>query len=273
MELNEIKEHWDSISKRNRTALSSTTKTATIKRLEVDAFVRAIRRVSDTTESKTVLEVGCGNGFNIFGLAREFPNFIFRGLDYIEDMISAAEENRQQYTDHQISFDVADVLEMGPSAPNQKKYDFVITNRLIINLNSWELQQQALSKLLKLVKSEGHLIIIENFEGSYGNQNLLRQLIELPARVPDQYNKFLNENIFEEFLRSELSLDIVLSENFASLHDIMLYVLIPHIDSGKVNYDHPLMESVTALLEKLPEEFKTNFGNFGQNRLYLLRRS
>ena len=32
------------------------------------------------------------------------------------------------------------------------------------------------------------------------------------------------------------------------------------------------MESVTSLLEKLPEEFVNGFGDFGQNKLYLFEK-
>ena len=150
---------------------------------------------------------------------------------------------------------------------------FVITNRMLINLNSWTLQQEALRNIVELLTPNGSLIIIENFVNSYVNQNKLRELIGLPSRSPDSYNKFLDENLFEKFVTEELGLKILKIDNFASLHDILLYVLLPHINSGTTPYDHPLMNSVTELLVNLPNERSGDFGNFGQNNLYVLRRT
>ena len=90
--------------------------------------------------------------------------------------------------------------------------------------------------------------------------------------MPDSYNKFLTETTFESFVEDELKAEIVLSQNFASLHDILLYVLLPHLNAGQVVYDHPLMESVTELLKNVPEQFSESFGRFGQNNLYVLTR-
>jgi len=152
-------------------------------------------------------------------------------------------------------------------------YDFVITDRMLINLNSWSLQRKAISNLISMLKPNGYLILIENFVDLHANQNQLRELIGLPPRVPDAYNKFLSEGDFVSFVENELKLEIILSRNFASLHDILLYVLLPHSNFGQVVYDHPVMESITQLLKNLPDEFSESFGRFGQNNLYVLKRS
>ena len=100
----------------------------------------------------------------------------------------------------------------------------------------------------------------------------MRELIGLQARTPDPYNKFIDEAKLESFACDELNLKLLQVENFGSMHDLILYVLLPHINSGEIIYNHPLMESVTSLLEKLPEEFVNGFGNFGQNKLYLFEK-
>ena len=273
MELDEIKKHWDENAKKNKTALSSTTKTTTIKQLEIDAFSRVIRQLCDDEAPKSLVEVGCGNGHNLFGLAELFPNFNFVGLDYSDEMIQAAKILNNKHSDYKISFNVADVLKLEDSGLDDSSYDFVITDRMLINLNSWDLQRKALFNLISILKPSGYLVLIENFVGSYTNQNQLRKLIGLPSREPDAYNKFLSESDFESFVKNEMKLEIILSKNFASLHDILLYVLLPHYNSGQVSYDHPLMETVTQLLKNIPDEFSESFGQFGQNNLYVLRRS
>jgi SAM-dependent methyltransferase len=272
MELDEIKKHWDANAKNNKTKLLSTTKTATIKQLEIDAFAREIQALCDNKAAKCLLEVGCGNGHNLFGLAELFPNFKFEGVDYSEEMVEAAQNLNKNQFDSKISFDVADVLKLEASVLDHSAYDFVITDRMLINLNSWDLQKNALQKLFALLKPNGYLILIENFTTSYRNQNELREIIGLPPRIPDAYNKFINENDFEIFIKNNLNAEIMVSKNFASLHDILLYVLLPHFNAGKVSYDHPVMESVTQLLINLPDELSESFGQFGQNNLYVLKR-
>lgn len=272
MELDEIKKHWDVNAKSNTTSLLSTTKTPTIKKLEINAFHRAILNYSDSSKKETLLEVGCGNGHNLFGLKKLLPNLELQGVDYSGEMIEAAQKINDEKHNSKIEFSVADALEIPNEKLKSDTYDFVITNRMLINLNSWTLQQKALSNLADLLKPNGTLIIIENFINSHANQNKLRELIDLPLRVPDSYNKFLDENLFERFVNNEAGLKILETDNFASLHDILLYVLLPHINSGAISYEHPLMNTVTELLANLPTELSSSFGYYGQNNLYVLKR-
>jgi len=273
MELDDIKKHWNENAKRNTTSVLSTTKTPTIKKIEINSFYRAIVDLSDGNKEERLLEVGCGNGYNLFGLKQLLPNLILQGVDYSEDMISAAKKINDEEYNSEIEFSVADALKIPDEKLKSQTYDFVITNRMLINLNSWTLQQEALRNIVELLTPNGSLIIIENFVNSYASQNKLRELIGLPSRSPDSYNKFLDENLFEKFVTEELGLKILKIDNFASLHDILLYVLLPHINSGATPYDHPLMNSVTELLVNLPNDRSGSFGNFGQNNLYVLRRT
>ena len=73
-------------------------------------------------------------------------------------------------------------------------------------------------------------------------------------------------------MNNEAGLKILETDNFASLHDILLYVLLPHINSGAISYEHPLMNTVTELLANLPTELSSSFGYYGQNNLYVLKR-
>lgn len=273
MELKDIKKHWDVNAKSNTTSILSTTKTPTIKKLEINAFYRAILSLSENDKEETLLEVGCGNGYNLFGLKELLPNLKLQGVDYSEEMIQAAQKINDEKHNSEIEFSVADALEIPNGKLKSDTYDFVITNRMIINLNSWTLQQTAIRNLAGLLKPNGTLIIIENFINSHANQNKLREFIDLPIRVPDTYNKFLDENLFEKFITDEIGLKILETDNFASLHDILLYVLLPHINSGTINYEHPLMNTVTELLANLPKELSGSFGYFGQNNLYVLKRT
>jgi len=272
MELKDIKEHWDSLAKKHALDLLSTTKTPTIKQLEINAIARVVSKFLSGSKTNSVLEVGCGNGYNIFGLSQLFPHLKFHGIDYSDEMIAAACKLKKELPNSELDFSVRDVLNLTAAASLKNNFDFVFTDRLLINLNSWELQQQGIEQIASCVKENGLLVIIENFTQSYANQNLLREVLGLPTRTPDPYNKFINEKEFQEFVVEKLKFEFIYSENFGSLHDLILYVLLPHINNGKVIYDHPLMKSVTSLLEGIPESLRNNFGNFGQNNLYVFKR-
>jgi trans-aconitate methyltransferase len=115
----------------------STTKTPTIKALEIDAIARSLRLISTSmSDLKVVLEVGCGNGHNVYGLAQLFPKLKFVGLDYSNEMISAAQKIESQSALPNVDFAVADVLNLAEHKNLREKFDVVFTNRLLINLNT-----------------------------------------------------------------------------------------------------------------------------------------
>jgi ubiquinone/menaquinone biosynthesis C-methylase UbiE len=274
LDLKQIREHWDLLAKMYGIGVMSTTKTPTIKALEIDAIARSLSLISTSmSDLKEVLEVGCGNGHNIYGLAQLFPKLKFVGLDYSNKMISAAQKIGLQSALPNVNFAVADVLNLAKHQDLEEKFDVVFTDRLLINLNTWDLQKKGLSELNKCVKHNGFLLLIENFTTSYLNQNQLRNALNLDNRTPDPYNLFLNEDKLESFLKNKLKLSFVFSDNFGSLHDLLLYVLLPHLNNGRVVYDSPIMNSVTQLLLNFPNNLQKNFGNFGQNKLYLFRKN
>ncbi len=108
-----------------------------------------------------ILEVGCGNGFNCSWIAQQFPDCSVTGIDYIPEMIDAARQRQAEdaIDDARLTYQVGNALELsnvtGP-------FDIVLTDRCLINLNSWDLQQQAYRVMAKLLGPKGYLATIEN---------------------------------------------------------------------------------------------------------------
>src|SRR4051794_33667371 len=90
MDREQIKEHWRNWASTFGTELGATTKTGTLKALEIDALARALSAIGLKDQPARVLEVGCGNGLNCFGLASQFPRMLLDGIDYTPEMIVAA---------------------------------------------------------------------------------------------------------------------------------------------------------------------------------------
>ena len=272
MEMDKIKQHWRSWAEEYKTDLRATTKTRTIKELEISALYRAFKRTrfcdSDTCR---VLEVGCGNGYNCFRLSELLPSFSFTGVDFIPEMVEHALDikgSRPEYDS--LAFFQGDVLALDSCSHLKDQYDILFTDRCLINLNTHELQERALDQLFAKTVPGGYIVLIENAARSHARQNVLREAAGLRARVPDQYNLFLDEARFLSYACRKLKLLDV--QSFASLHDIVLYVLVPMLNDGIVDYDSPVVKAVTELLLSLPEEYANSFGEFGQNRLYFFRK-
>lgn len=268
MELHRIQDHWQDWAKQYGTDLRATTKTSTAKIMELEALDRALIKIEKEKGTHLkILEAGCGNGHNIFYLAERHPDASFTGIDYIEEMIVSANaiKKEKNLSNKQVVFDVGNVLQL--SFPSDCYFDVIFTDRCLINLNTDALQQQAIKALTKLLKDEGDLLMIENSQQTYNDQNHLRELVGLPKRTPATFNHFFDEATLIPFVLS-LGLDLVDIEDFISLHDIVLYVLVPMVNGGKIDYDHPLVHATTKLNAAMGHHYPNFLKTFGQNRLY-----
>jgi SAM-dependent methyltransferase len=268
----EVRAHWEREAAQHGAELRATTKASTAKRLEVDALARALHRHGLGARSKlALLEVGCGNGHNLRALAEIFPSALLTGVDYVPAMIAAAEAWRAASAHAaRIALHVGDVLALERIPALAPRYDAVLTDRCLINLGSSERQQQALLALAERLAPGGWLFAIENSRRTFELQNDCRERVGLPRRTPAAFNHFLEEE--QLFPAVAHALELVDAEDFISLHDLALYVLGPAANGGRIDYESPLVEAATQLLLSLPDARRRSFGEYGQNRLYALRR-
>lgn len=268
----QVKAHWEDWAERYGAGLRATTRAPSAKRLEIDALVRSLRAMSYSTSSRArLLEVGCGNGHNCIALAEAFPGFAITGIDYIARMVEMAETNgRESAGTDRLSFYRGDVMDLDTVSGLAPVFDIVLSNRCLINLGSTERQKRALTSLAKRSAEAGSLLLIENSQQSFARQNRCRETMGLEARKASDFNHFLDENEVIPHLRSLF--EEVAIEDFSSLHDLVLYVLIPASNGGVVDYDHPMVEAATRLSLSRPETLDGAFGALGQNRLFVCRR-
>lgn len=272
MDKTDIHQHWTDWASTFGTALRATTKTWTAKAIEVDALTRRITGLLGPAASGRVLEVGCGNGVNCIELAGRFPGLAFDGIDYVQEMVEAAKQNAAASpAAARLRFQQGDALAIDGHPGLDGLYDIVFTDRCLINLNTPDLQEKAIAALSRRLKPGGHLLMIENSRQTYDEQNRCRTLLGLPPRVPASFNLFFDEARIRPHLAA-LGLELLDVEDFISLHDIVLYALVPAINGGEVDYGHPLVEAATKLSIALSADRPGAFGAFGQNRLFVARR-
>lgn len=273
MKTNEIRDHWTNWARTYGEHLNATTKTPTIKALEIDAFVRAIAKTAKGRKDQfTALEAGCGNGLNCMALAEAFPKASFDGIDYIPEMVDAAKAaGAKKGYDDRLRFYTGNVLDLSGTEGLRDSYDFVFTDRCLINLNTLDLQKNAISSLAGKVAPGGYLMMIENSMQTYEQQNKCREMLGMQPRMPASYNLFFDEDEILPHIES-VGMELAETEDFGSLHDLLLYVLVPAANGGVVDYAHPLVETATALSQAIARENSSAFGRFGQNRLYVCRK-
>jgi SAM-dependent methyltransferase len=272
MDSTQIKEHWLKLATQFKTDLKATTHTDTIKKLEIHALYLAIKRAGMDRAAADVLEIGCGNGYNCLSLAELLPHFNFTGLDYVLDMVENAKKLQLDLPalSSRINFQVGDVLHLADHKGIKNQYDIVFTDRCLINLNTTALQLAAFDQLAAKVKKGGYLLILENSERNYRRQNDCREAVGLPRRTPAEYNLFIDEEAFLGHAKKLLKLIHV--DDFGSLHDIILYVLVPMINGGTVDYKHPMVKAAAQLSVSISDQYGNAFGDFGQNRLFVFHK-
>ncbi|OHY97125.1 hypothetical protein BJD16_01730 [Aeromonas sobria] len=271
MNLIQIHEHWKNWAVTYGTELRATTKTGTAKLIELAELAKTISSLKGSLPiNANILEIGCGNGHNLFSLYEVFPEYKYEGVDFIDEMISSAEQLRQSklIEKESINFSVGNVLNLECLS---EQYDLIFTVRCLINLNTDILQMNAIANIAEKIKSGGYILMLENSTGSYSRQNYLRTLGGLEKREPAEFNHFMNEELVNNQLNS-LGFFKVKSNCFSTLHDVVLYVLLPMINGGKVDYENPIVEAAAKLSSALTENGDEMLGDYGQNRLYLYRK-
>jgi SAM-dependent methyltransferase len=220
----------------------------------------------------TALEVGCGNGHNCFELARAFPGLRITGVDYAEQMIAgarAAATAAEPALSDRVRFTVGDLLALDAVPDLSSHYQLIFTVRCLINLSSLDAQQRAIGSLASRLAPGGYLLLLENSRQTHARQNEARVALGLPPRAPAPFNVFLDDDALLPWLRTVL--DVVAVDDFASLHDLVLYALVPAAWGGEVDYGHPMVAAATELCLHASQRWPGAFGAFGQNRLYVCR--
>lgn len=100
--------------------------------------------------ARTVLDIGCGNGYYIAKIAERFPDKDFTGYDISDEFIQLA---RRRYESDTIRFDVGDAHAV------EGKFDFILARLVFQHLADPE---HVLSSIAASLNPNGHLLIIDS---------------------------------------------------------------------------------------------------------------
>ena len=101
-----------------------------------------------------------------------------------------------------VTLESGDILE---SQINQK-FDVAITERVLINLPSWELQYKAIENIHKILKRGGLYLMIENTTDGQNALNKLRSSVNLKPIEIHWHNLYLDFNLFKDSIKGKFNL-------------------------------------------------------------------
>lgn len=226
-----------------------------LKRIETKLILERIRPHS------SVLDIGCGNGDTLIQLSLK-NNCNGVGIDFAPDMIKAAEAAcKTARMENQLQFEVGHVPGL---RPNLGEFDFVITERCLINLDDAGSQKQAFYEIMQHVMPNGVYLMIEDSLDGLEKLNAMRLMLDLePIGVP-WHNVFLRESDVARWANDHCLMEEFIP--FTSTYYFLSRVIYARLarDKGEeLRYD----SDINMLAPILP-----SIGDIGAVRLWVWRR-
>lgn len=253
----EIKKFWDNQAKQFKSSQLATAPDFYYRELEIKSICDYLKN------KKTILDIGCGNGYSTFKFAKTFPDSKISGIDYSEEMISYAKKSLKRKKTKNLSFSAGNVLCLS-SHPElkDKKFDYIVSERCLINLLNWQEQQQSLLEMKKLLNKNGKIILCENTQEGLARLNRLRKKLGLSAISVRWHNYYMPEKKLLDFSAKHFKVSEV--KNIGSMYYIIsrvVYAKLCDLKKEKPDYLNPI-NNIAAQLPVL--------GDFSPNFIFVL---
>ncbi|MGA2494181.1 MAG: class I SAM-dependent methyltransferase [Roseiarcus sp.] len=253
----DIKHYWTERAASD--SANATTNDVHLRDLERATLVGRLRALGCSAQSR-ILDAGCGDGQTVFALAAEFGCRLV-GRDYASSMIELAKTRLASDPNPLVDFAIGDVRRVADEF-GAEAFDFVTTDRCLINLESEAEQYAAIEGIAKALKPGGRYLAIENFVEGNDRLNELRALFDLPPIAVRWHNRFFREGEFIERMRG--CFRSVEKFEFSSAYYLatrVIYSRLCAIEGVAPDYRHPIhADSV-----KLPV-----VGDFSPIKLFVL---
>ena len=143
-----------------------------------------------------ILDAGCGEGEGTAVYAC-LPGTTVHGADFSDTRLNKARTTLNGYKNvrlYQVDFLANYALD--------KDYDSIVSQRFLINLMEWELQQKVLLDLMGMLKKGGKLVMLEGCVQGVEELNLFRSYYGLEPIPVKWHNLFFNGNELKRFMSS-----------------------------------------------------------------------
>lgn len=254
-----IKNFWKEQAQQFKKSQLATAPDIFYRNLEIENIEKYLRN------GGSVLDIGCGNGFSTIRFAEHFPKIKIIGIDYSPEMIKYANQALSQYPrlKERVSFRVGDVLSLS-SVGLPKTFDYIVSERCLINLLNWEEQQQALFEMKQVLKKGGRIVLCENTQEGLERLNKIRKTLDLKPIKVRWHNYYMPESKLLRFVKKHFVLESV--KNIGSLYYIIsrvVYAKLCDVRGVEPDYLNPINE-IASKLEP--------FGDCSPNYIFLLKK-
>lgn len=134
-----------------------------------------------------VLDAGCGEGEGTLVYA-QVPGVIVHAADFSGTRLKKAAQRLAGRSN--VLLKKIDFLEKNPL---DQDYDVIVSQRFLINITDWSLQQQVLKVLVAHLKPQGKLLVSEGCRNEADALNGVRSLWGLKP-IPDRWNNLFFDN-------------------------------------------------------------------------------
>jgi len=147
--------------------------------------IKRLRKLSDLSPSKTILEIGCGTGHGSKLIKKSFQAKRIYAIDLDKRMISIA---RKRNKDDSITFEVQDAASL---KFKNKSFDAVFDLAVMHHIPNWK---KTLEELKRVLKHNGQLIMedfsIETFSTVFGR--FLKKILDHPYETMYKEEEIVN---------------------------------------------------------------------------------
>lgn len=207
----------------------------------LDAEIELIR--TRIAERSKVLDAGCGEGEGTI-VYSGIPGVMVTAVDFSETRLQKAKDRlvrRPNVTLKQVDF-------LGEYELDTD-FDYVVSQRFLINLMEWELQQRVLLDLMSRLKPAGRLLMLEGSQPGVDSLNELRGAFGIDPIPVQWHNLFFDDSRLIGFMQ-EHGFALV-EEDGLGTYFALTRGIRPALDQ-ELNWDSPFnARAATAKMKNL----------------------
>jgi ubiquinone/menaquinone biosynthesis C-methylase UbiE len=220
-----------------------------------------------------IIDIGCGDGYSTFEYASRVKSCV--GIEPSDYLRKRAEEKFAQLSLANTRFETGDIMDLSRAG---ERFDLAVTQRVLINLTSWDLQKQAIENVRKVLRPGGIYVMVENTYEGHDAMNDLRQVVGLPPLSKHWHNLYFHHEQLLEFLAARFHL---IAHHTFSLYYLLTRVFMNQIASfegfGRNAVKDPIFDKADPAARRLQEVFgaKVRVGDgpsFGAIQAFALRK-
>lgn len=146
-------------------------------------------------KNSKILDAGCGEGEGTLEYSK-IPGVIIHAVDFSETRLKKAAKRLSKHGN--VTLKKVDFL---GTYFLDKDYDTIISQRFLINLMGWKLQQKVLLDFNSMLKKGGKLVMLEGSVEGVRTLNKLRRIFGLKPIPVKWHNLFFNDKTLINFMQ------------------------------------------------------------------------